>query len=107
MATVRSVTVTCDLPHEEQAEAAATLFVRVGQASGEIDACEAHAAELRELIRPWLHASRARKRTAASRTRGADIRTWAAAQHEKGAGPYVDSRGRLPVKVIKAYDACH
>ena len=73
----------------------------------EIDLNSTNAAAFRQQIAPYLeHARRAGSRqpqrpvrTAASRERSADIRTWA-----KDNGIAVSERGRIPANVIQQYE---
>jgi hypothetical protein len=76
----------------------------------ELDLSNRHAGELRRLLAPFVeHArlvragrSRARTRTAASRERSRDIRSWAERQ-----GYSVAEHGRLPGNVIREYELAH
>jgi hypothetical protein len=84
-----------------------TLRFGLGGAEYEIDLNAANATAFRRQLAPFTtHARKAGKRrrraarTAASRARGAAIRAWAKAQ-----GIHVNDRGRIPVSVIKQYQA--
>jgi len=74
----------------------------------EVDLCEGHAAEFYDLMVHYaavarrVRAKTAPARTAARRKRAADIRAWARDQ-----GIWTVPDGRLPSKVIAAYEARH
>ena len=76
----------------------------------EVDLSIRHATEFRRLLAPFVeharmvHAqrSRPRARTAASRERSRQIRTWAERQ-----GYSVAEHGRLPTNVIQEYELAH
>jgi hypothetical protein len=79
--------------------------------SYEIDLSAANAERLRASLRPLVAAARearppgrrgAGRRTARSRARSAEIRTWA-----KNRGIELSERGRIPAAVVQQYDAEH
>jgi hypothetical protein len=91
----------------EGGPAAETVRFGFGGADYEIDLSKKNATALRKQLAPFIeHARRAgwgqpgRTRTAASRQRSSDIRTWAK-QH----GIAVSERGRIPASVVEQYEA--
>lgn len=90
-----------------------TVHFSVDGTAYEIDLTDAHAAELRAALEPFIAAGRRlgrggtasatapRKRTTSTRDLGA-VRTWAAAN-----GHTVSDRGRVPQAILDAYDAAH
>jgi len=91
-------------------EGSETISFGLDGASYEIDLSTVNAKKLRGDLALWLeHARRATgpangtpKRTRTSRTRAADIRTWAREQGYK-----VSGRGRIPPAIVGEYDAAH
>lgn len=86
-----------------------TVSFSLDGTSYEVDLNEAHAAELREALSPWISAGRrtSQRRTAskarkaqASGSDAAAIRAWAKANHVA-----VPERGRIPATVREAYAA--
>ncbi len=83
-----------------------TIRFRLGSAAYEIDLSSAHARGFRQQLAPFIqHARKATPpprpgRTAASRRRSSDIRTWA-----KDQGIAVSGRGRIPASVAERYQA--
>ena len=85
-----------------------TLRFAFGGADYEIDLSKKNAAAFRKQLAPFVeHARRAGRaqprrpsRTAASRQRSGDIRTWA-----KDHGIAVSERGRIPASVVEQYQA--
>lgn len=84
-----------------------TVRFGVGGAEYEIDLSEKNAAKLRKQLAPFVdHARRASSqphrpvRTAASRRRSRDIRSWAQAQ-----GIELSERGRIPAGIAAQYEA--
>lgn len=101
----------------DESEATETVSFGLDGTSYEIDLNDAHAAELREAIAPYLgHArkvpSSGRRSTrksssaaSAASTDGAsaaDVRIWA-----RENGHEVPERGRIPADIREAYDAAH
>jgi Lsr2 len=72
----------------------------------EINLSAANAERLRASLRPFVaaarRADRARRGTGSSRARNAQIRAWAKAQ-----GIELSPSGRIPLAVIRRYDAAH
>lgn len=120
MAQKVQVLLVCDL-HDDEVEGVETIAFGLDGSSYEIDACEQHAAELRDSFARYVgSARRAGRATAGSGTRragrsssrpaapGSDrervqaIREWARAN-----GHAVSERGRLSSTVLAAYDAAH
>lgn len=112
------VMLVCDL-HDEEVEGAETVAFALDGTSYEVDACEEHAAALRDVLAPYVGAGRRAGRApgpaaapAARRPRAApasgprrdvqDIREWARAN-----GHAISERGRLPGAVVKAYEDAH
>ncbi len=107
----------CDL-HDEEVEGAETVAFGLDGTAYEVDACEEHAAALRDAFAPYVGAARRagrapaaaatrRPRAAAAKSAGGrenvqDIREWARAN-----GHAVSERGRLPGAVLQAYEAAH
>lgn len=86
-----------------------TVSFSLDGSSYEVDLNEAHAAELRAALSPWMSAGRrtSQRRTASRGRKGstggsdaAEIRAWA-----KASGVAVPERGRIPAKVREAYAA--
>lgn len=105
----------------DDSEATETVSFGLDGTSYEIDLNDAHAAELREALAPYLgHARKvptssgrraSRKSAAASSGSGggatngasaADVRIWA-----RENGHTVPERGRIPAEIREAYDAAH
>jgi len=119
MAQKVQVMLVCDL-HEDEVEGVETVAFGLDGTSYEIDACEEHAAQLRDAFAPYVGSARragrapatARRparssspRAAASgsdRERVQDIREWA-----RNHGHQVSERGRLSATVLQAYQAAH
>ena len=84
----------------------ATLKFSFDGASYEIDLSNAHAAEFRGAVAPWLNAARkVSGRTAGRVVANSDtskIRAWA-----KASGHAVSERGRISAEVRAAYVAAH
>lgn len=111
----------CDL-HEDEVEGVETVAFGLDGTSYEVDACEEHAAALRDAFAPYVGAARragrapvasggARKagrapsRPAAAgsdRERVQAIREWA-----RSNGHIVSERGRLSASVLEAYEAAN
>lgn len=100
-------------------EATETVSFALDGNSYEIDLTDAHAAELRDALAPWVGAARRASgsrsaprgssgRTSRPSTAGSDrervqaVREWARAN-----GHTVSDRGRLSAEVQRAYDAAH
>ncbi|MFC0039157.1 histone-like nucleoid-structuring protein Lsr2 [Actinomadura rayongensis] len=93
-------------------EADETVGFGLDGALYEIDLSDKHAAELRDLLEPFVrHARRARPknaqgarpaRTQSNRDRSAEIREWA-----RSRGIQVNDRGRIPATVIEQYENAH
>ena len=88
-----------------------TVRFSFGGRSYEIDLSAANAERLRTSLQPFVAAARkvrpadrrgAGGRTARSRARSAEIRAWA-----KTRGINLSERGRIPISVVKLYDAAH
>lgn len=85
-----------------------TVRFGLGGSEYEIDLSEKNASTFREQLAPFIeHARKAGRkqagrptRTAASRRRSAEIRTWAKSQ-----GISVSDRGRIPADVVSRYEA--
>jgi hypothetical protein len=120
MAQKVQVLLVCDL-HEDEVEGVETVAFGLDGSAYEIDACEQHAAELRDAFAPYVgsarragrpaagtgsrRGSRGTSRPAASgsdRERVQAIREWARSHGHK-----VSERGRLSSTVIEAYEAAH
>ena len=111
MAQKIQVMLLCDLD-DGNVEAAETLHFSLGNAGYEVDVCGKHAQQIRDSLEPFAaHARtssgpaagssrRRRERAAAGRDQTAGIRTWA-----KERGIQVNDRGRIPVSVLKEYEA--
>jgi hypothetical protein len=112
MAQVLQVLLVCDL-HNDQTPGTETITFAVDGANYELDACDAHAAKLRDAFAPYVAAGRRVSRGAGSagrRRRGggrtssgvdpAAIRTWARANNVK-----VSERGRISADVVAKYNA--
>ena len=113
------VTLVCDL-HDDEVEGSETLTFGLDGSSYEIDVCEEHGADLRDVFAPYIGAARRAGRAAVAPSRRAargpraaraaapvqqptvEIREWARAN-----GHAVNERGRLPQAVVKAYEAAH
>jgi len=119
MAQKVQVMLVCDL-HEDEVEGVETVAFGLDGTSYEIDACEEHAAQLRDAFAPYVGAARRAGRAPATARRparsgsprpaasGSDrervqaIREWARSQ-----GHQVSERGRLAATVLQAYEAAH
>jgi hypothetical protein len=110
MAQKVQVLLVCDL-HEDEVEGVETLSFALDGSSYEIDACEQHAAEMRDAFAGSVggaaprRAARGPARPAASgsdRERVQAIREWA-----RSNGHQVSERGRLSSSLIAAYEAAH
>jgi hypothetical protein len=120
MAQKVQVLLTCDL-HEDEVEGVETIAFGLDGSAYEIDACEEHAAQLRDDLARYVgsarragrpsagsaprRASRGPARPAAAgsdRERVQAIREWA-----RSNGHTVSERGRLSSTVIEAYEAAH
>ena len=114
-----SVTLLCDLHIEEVVGVETVTFGQDGVAY-EIDACERHAAELRDAFAPYVGAARRAGRSAAAGTRrpvragsrlaaagSARDRVQAIRDWARTNGHQVSERGRLSATVRQAYDAAH
>jgi hypothetical protein len=119
MAQKVQVMLVCDL-HEDEVEGVETVAFGLDGTSYEIDACEEHAAQLRDAFAPYVGAARRAGRAPATARRparsgsprpaasGSDrervqaIREWARSQ-----GHQVSERGRLSATVLQAYEAAH
>jgi hypothetical protein len=112
MAQVFQVLLVCDL-HDDQTPGTETINFAIDGATYEIDACDAHAAKIRDAFAPFVAAGRRASRGGSSsgrRRRGAGrgssgidpaaIRTWARANNVK-----VSERGRISADVIEQYNA--
>jgi hypothetical protein len=112
------VLLVCDL-HDEEVEGSETVAFGLDGASYEVDACEEHAAALRDAFAPYVGAARRAGRAPAAAPRRArpaasgasssgsrqdvqDIREWARAN-----GHAISERGRLPGAVVAAYQQAH
>jgi hypothetical protein len=113
----------CDV-HDEDVEAAETVSFALDGTSYELDACEEHAAEMRDAFAPYVGSARKAGRPSgggparrpsrgssrsslgggggADRERVQAIREWARANGYK-----VSERGRLSAEVQEAYDRAH
>ena len=117
MAQKVQVLLVCDL-HDGEVEGSETISFALDGSSYEIDACDSHAAQLRDAFAPYVGAARraGRTPTAPAQRRGgrgpsrsggdrnkvADIRDWA-----RKNGHQVSERGRIAATVLQAYDAAH
>lgn len=118
MAQKVQVLLVCDL-HDDEVEGVETVAFGLDGSSYEIDACEEHAAALRDAFAPYVGSARRAGRSAAApaqrKPRGAaastggagkervqEIREWARAN-----GHTVSERGRLSGAVVSAYEAAH
>lgn len=120
MAQKVQVLLVCDL-HDDEVEGVETIAFGLDGSSYEIDACEQHAAELRDAFARYVGSARragrpaagsaARRATRSSsrpaaagsdRERVQAIREWA-----RSHGHAVSERGRLSSTVLAAYDAAH
>lgn len=96
-----------------------TVTFSIGGTACEIDLSEKNAAEMREVLEPWISKARRASGSAAGRSNGRGgrrsqssaggakrdltaVRTWA---RENGHG--VSDRGRVPGTLLEAYDAAH
>jgi hypothetical protein len=111
------VLLVCDMDDDDRTGAQTVSFA-VDGAKYEIDLCADHAGQLRDAMAPFVGAARRaggggggapvrRARAAAARGGGgrdrtAEIREWARAN-----GHQVSDRGRVPARVVEAYDAAH
>src|SRR5579884_2131384 len=101
----------CDL-HDGEVEGTETLHFSIDSRGYEIDLCEQHATELRDVLAPYIGAGRrAGTGTGRGRSRGsggstavgvdpAAVRAWARSQ-----GIKVSERGRISADVIERYRA--
>ena len=120
MAQKVQVMLVCDL-HEDEVEGVETVAFGLDGSSYEVDACEEHAAELRDAFARFVgsarragrpasstgprRASRGTSRPAAAgsdRERVQAIREWA-----RKNGHTVSERGRLSATVMEAYEKAH
>ena len=130
MAQKVEVLLVCDL-HDEEVEGSETIAFALDGSSYEVDACDEHAAALRDAFAPFVGAARragrpavaapsSRRSRPAARTpddsgeedrdgdrdrdkdRVQQVREWG-----RENGFTVSERGRLPGKVVEAYDAAH
>ena len=118
MAQKVQVLLVCDL-HDDEVEGSETVAFGLDGTSYEIDACEQHAAELRDAFAPFVGAARraGRSPVAPAQRRGGrrasssgsgdkqrvqEIREWARSNGHK-----VSERGRLSAAVVEAYEAAH
>lgn len=113
MAQKVQVLLVCDL-HDEEVEGSETVAFGLDGSAYEVDACEQHAAELRDAFAPYIATARRAGRTppasaqrrgwrgAADKNRVQHIREWARANGHK-----VSERGRLSSAVLDAYEAAH
>lgn len=111
MAQVLQVLLVCDL-HGDDTPGTETITFAIDGAGYEIDACDAHAAKLRDAFAPYVAAGRrtgragsaAGRRRRGSRPAGgidpAAIRAWARTNNVK-----VSERGRISADVIDLYNA--
>lgn len=91
-------------------EAAETVQFGLDGVSYEIDLSDANAAKLRDSLATWVgHARRVGGRKSSGKSNGAsgrsdlnEIRQWGRAN-----GYTVSDRGRVPVEIIRAYDAAN
>lgn len=112
------VMLVCDL-HEDEVEGVETVAFGLDGTSYEVDACEEHAAALRDAFAPYVGAARRAGRAPVARRAGRSssprpaaagsdrervqaIREWA-----RSNGHTVSERGRLSSTVIEAYEAAH
>lgn len=114
------VLLVCDL-HGDDTPGTETISFSVDGGAYEIDACDAHAADLRDAFAPFVGAARragggagrssgrrgssgrvSRGGVGGDRQRTADIRGWARNQ-----GLKVPDRGRLPGAIIEQYESAH
>jgi hypothetical protein len=103
----------CDV-HDDETPGTETVLFAVDGTSYEIDACDAHAAELRDAFAPYVAAGRRAGRTASApsgrRRRGgarpaggvdpAAVRAWA-----RSNGVKVSERGRISADVLEQFTA--
>ncbi|MDP9497524.1 MAG: Lsr2 family protein [Actinomycetota bacterium] len=124
MAQKVQVMLVCDL-HDDEVEGQETVAFGLDGTSYEVDACEEHAAALRDAFAPFVGAARRAGRPSGdgkpqrrgSRGRSSDggsggggsnkertqaIRDWA-----RSNGYKVSERGRLSGEVVAAYEAAH
>jgi hypothetical protein len=112
------VMLVCDL-HEDEVEGVETVAFGLDGTSYEVDACEEHAAALRDAFASYVGAARRAGRAPVARRAGRSssprpaaagsdrervqaIREWA-----RSNGHTVSERGRLASTVIEAYEAAH
>jgi hypothetical protein len=118
------VKVVCDL-HEGEVEAVGAVPFALDGSSYELDACEEHAAQMRDAFAPYVGAarradrdsapsaarrsSRGSSRPSSSGGGGASDREQVQAKREwaRANGFTVNDRGRLSGEVLRAYDAAH
>jgi Lsr2 len=116
MAQKIEVRLVCDM-HDGDVDGTETLTFGLDGSSYEIDLCDAHAAELRDVVAPFVGAGRRAGRGSAAtgsrrgrrgagggaqRDNIAEIRDWA-----RKNGHQVSERGRIAAGVLEAYDAAH
>ena len=121
MAQKVQVRTVCDL-HDDDVEGSETLHFALDGTAYEIDACDEHAAQLRDAFAPYVGAARKAGRSPAAgsprrasrgssrpasgggadRARVQAVREWARAH-----GHTVSERGRLSAAVQEAYAAAH
>ena len=120
MAQKVQVLLVCDL-HDDEVEGVETIAFGLDGSSYELDACEQHAAELRDAFARYVGSARRAGRPAAGagarraprssgrpaaagsdRERVQAIREWA-----RSNGHAVSERGRLSSTVLAAYEAAH
>ena len=111
------VLLVCDL-HEDEVEGVETVAFGLDGTSYEVDACDEHAAALRDAFAPYVGAARRAPATGGARrasrgparpaAAGSDrervqaIREWA-----RSNGHTVSERGRLSASVLEAYEAAN
>lgn len=113
------VMLVCDL-HEDEVEGVETVAFGLDGTAYELDACEAHATQLRDAFASYVGAARRAGRSPASsgsrkpargsrpaaagsdRERVQAVREWA-----RSNGHTVSERGRLSATVLQAYEAAH
>ena len=111
----------CDL-HEGEVEAVEAVPFGLDGSSYELDACEEHAAAMRDAFAPYVGAARRTDRgsapsgprkgprgTSRPASSGAGDREQVQAKREwaRAHGFAVSDRGRLSAEVLQAYDAAH
>lgn len=106
----------CDL-HDDEVKGTETLLFGLDGSSYEIDVCDEHAKQYRDVMAPYVGAARkpgrgggstARRPSSNGRRTGSDknsvseIREWA-----RQNGHQVNERGRIASSVLEAYHAAH